>query len=241
MINESHQTSEQYEKAEGGISNEYRLGFIKKVYGILSAQLIFTALFTLGCMQLSDESKAAFFLNPVILVTVITTYICSICALVCCGMHRKVPTNYILLAIFTLCVSFIVASVSCRYNQILVFEAAALTSAVVVGVTVYAYTTKTDFTVCGPIMFIFGMLFVTASILFVCLRGQKGFQQAHFGFAVLGAFLFSFYLLCDTQMILGGKNRRYTISEEDYILAAVILYLDIINLFLEILKALGNR
>ena len=192
-------------------------------------------------MSLDGKTQAEIFLNVPILITVLVTYIVSICALVCCGMHRKVPTNYILLTVFTVCVSYIVASVSCRYDPILVFEAAALTSAVVVGITVYAYTTKTDFTVCGPMMFIMFFVFVTASILFVCFSNTIGFKAANFGLAVLGAFLFSFYLLCDTQMIIGGKNRRYQISEEDYILAAVILYLDIINLFLEILKALGNR
>ena len=115
-------------------------------------------------------------------------------------MHRKVPTNYLLLAIFTFCVSYIVAAVSCRYNPIVVFEAAALTSAVVVGITVYAYTTKTDYTVCGPMMFIVFFLFVTASLIFTVasLTGAVGFKTAHLGFAIIGAFLFSFYLLCDT-------------------------------------------
>ena len=35
---------------------------------------------------------------------------------------------------------------------------------------------------------------------------------------------------------MGGK--RYTIDIDDYIMAAMILYLDIINLFIEILKIL---
>ena len=217
------------------------MGFIKKVYGILSVQLIFTSFFTLCCMSLDGKTQAAIFLNPVLLVGVLVTYISSICALVCCGQHRKVPLNYILLATFTVCVSYIVASISCRYDPLIVIEAAALTAAVVVGVTIYAYTSKTDFTVCGPMMWIFAMVFLTGTILLISFRNTAGFKATNLGFAVLGAFLFSFYLLCDTQMILGGKNRRYQISEEDYILAAVILYLDIINLFLEILKALGNR
>ena len=42
------------------------------------------------------------------------------------------------------------------------------------------------------------------------------------------------YVLVDTQMIAGG-NHRYTVSPEEYIFAALNLYLDIINLFLLIL------
>jgi FtsH-binding integral membrane protein len=41
-------------------------------------------------------------------------------------------------------------------------------------------------------------------------------------------------------MIIGGKNRRYTIEEDSHILAAIALYLDIINLFLYILEILGK-
>jgi FtsH-binding integral membrane protein len=40
---------------------------------------------------------------------------------------------------------------------------------------------------------------------------------------------------------MGGKDRSYECDEDDYILAAVLLYLDIINLFLYILKLLGNK
>ena len=38
-------------------------------------------------------------------------------------------------------------------------------------------------------------------------------------------------------MIMGGKH-RYEFSEDDYILAAIMLYLDIINMFLYILRSL---
>jgi len=55
--------------------------------------------------------------------------------------------------------------------------------------------------------------------------------------AMFGTFLFSFYLVIDTQMIVGGKNKNcHRISEDSYILASVLLYLDIINLFLYILE-----
>ena len=57
--------------------------------------------------------------------------------------------------------------------------------------------------------------------------------------------LYGFYLVYDTQLIMGGKS--YEISMDDYIfgkisliLAAVMLYIDIIQLFLEILKLLNR-
>ena len=53
---------------------------------------------------------------------------------------------------------------------------------------------------------------------------------------------FSFqYLVFDTQLMMGGKH-KYSISPEEYIFAALNLYLDIINLFLFILTIVqGSR
>ena len=48
------------------------------------------------------------------------------------------------------------------------------------------------------------------------------------------------YLVFDTQLMMGGKH-QYSLSPEEYIFAALNLYLDIINLFLFILSLIGNR
>jgi len=50
--------------------------------------------------------------------------------------------------------------------------------------------------------------------------------------AVGGALLFSLFIIFDTQMIMTR------LSAEEYIVATIQLYLDIINLFIEILKIL---
>lgn len=57
-------------------------------------------------------------------------------------------------------------------------------------------------------------------------------------YASLGALLFSFYLVYDTQLMMGGKH-KYALSPEEYIFAALNLYLDIINIFLYILTIIG--
>lgn len=46
------------------------------------------------------------------------------------------------------------------------------------------------------------------------------------------------YLVFDTQMMLGG-NHKYSVSPEEYIFAALSLYVDIVNLFLMILQIVG--
>lgn len=187
-------------------------------------------------MSMERETALKTLFNPIALGTAFGTYIVSICAIVCCGFDKKVPVNYVLLAIFTGSVSWLVGGICLMYNPVIVMEAAGLTAAVVVALTFYAITTKNDFTVFGPILFILGFLLCTAGIMAFFFG-----LDMHLLYCVLGVFIFSFYLVIDTQMIIGGTNKRYTIGVDSYILASVILYLDIINLFLEILKLLGNK
>ena len=49
----------------------------------------------------------------------------------------------------------------------------------------------------------------------------------------LGVLLFGLYLIFDTQLILG--KGRYSLSIDDYILGALVLYVDIIMIFIYLL------
>merc|ERR1712183_835847 len=59
-----------------------------------------------------------------------------------------------------------------------------------------------------------------------------GNEMTDTAMAIGGALLFSLFIIYDTQMIMTR------LSAEEYILATIQLYLDIINLFIEILKIL---
>jgi FtsH-binding integral membrane protein len=51
--------------------------------------------------------------------------------------------------------------------------------------------------------------------------------------------LFGIYLIIDTQLIIGGK--RLELSLDDYVIGALILYMDIIQIFLYLLQMMGRR
>lgn len=67
------------------------------------------------------------------------------------------------------------------------------------------------------------------------------FQSEFFNvlMAIGFACIYSVYLIVDTQLIIGGKNRELTM--DNYVLGAVLLYVDIIQLFIQILKILGKK
>lgn len=55
------------------------------------------------------------------------------------------------------------------------------------------------------------------------------------GYGIVSALIFSGYILVDTQLVM----RHYQVEEE--IAAAISLYLDVINLFLSILRILNSQ
>ena len=165
----------------------------------------------------------------------LVAYFVSFIALVCCRLDKQVPTNYGLLLVFTVCTSWMVAVACKRTEPMIVLEAAVLTLSVTIAITFYAFTTDKDFTVFGPLLHIFGFVFCTAGLLLALFGFHMGLL-----WSVVGVILFSFYLLFDTQMIMGGDKKRYQFDEDSYILASVTLYLDIINIFLYILEILNE-
>ena len=63
-----------------------------------------------------------------------------IIALTCCGnLARQVPTNYVLLLLFTLAEGYLVATVSSYYTAESVVLAVGITAAITLGLTVFAF------------------------------------------------------------------------------------------------------
>lgn len=86
------------------------------------------------------------------------------------------------------------------------------------------------------IYFFLFSLFAGLSVLILGGILQLFIQSSAFEVALslVGAILFSLFLIFDTQMMMT------TLSPEEYILATINLYLDIINLFLYILRILNE-
>lgn len=56
--------------------------------------------------------------------------------------------------------------------------------------------------------------------------------------AILCGIFYNMFLISDTQKVLGNSKR--SLDLDDYILGATIIYLDIIEMFLDILSILGE-
>merc|ERR1712019_111314 len=126
------------------MDKQVRRGFIRKVFGILSVQLLITFAIAASLMS-ADGAKLYVQQNAWPVSVAAVSLFGSLISLACCGdLHRKFPYNYALLGIFTVSESFFVG---------VVIMALCTTALVVAGLTAYAFQTKYDFTTFGGILF----------------------------------------------------------------------------------------
>jgi len=166
-----------------------------------------------------------------------------IISLACCIENARVyPRNMILLSLFTLALGTMLGVMCAFYDAPLVLLATAMTAAVVLTLTAFAKYTTIDFTGMGMYLYVCLIVFILSGFIAgVFFATVDNFQTIQLVYATGGVLLFSCYLVYDTQLIIGGKHAKFQFSVDDYVFAALNLYLDIINLFIYILQLLNQR
>jgi len=214
-----------YNNNVAGAAKHIRMGFLRKVYSLLSMQLGLTTLigavflFTPGVKEVVQGNS--WLLLP--------AFILSFVLLIALHIKRKeTPINFILLAGFTVVQAYTVGVLVTFFDQSVVIQAFFLTAAVVIGLTAFTFQTQRDFSNLGSALFSGLLILILGGMIQVFVGGEL----TDLALAIGGAVLFSFFIIFDTQMIM----KR--VSPEDYIIATIDLYLDIVNLFIEILKIL---
>lgn len=230
------QETSNYEGTENFVFSDktIRLGFVRKVYAILMCQLVVTASF-IATFVYVEKIQGFVQQNPVFFpVTFITMCVMLILMSCCTELRRRTPVNYILLALFTVAESLLLGCIAMKYDPVAVLMAAGVCAAVCLGLTMFAMQTKWDFTVLGGSLFAVLIVLIVFGIIAIIFPSRVMLLL----YSAFGAILFSVYLIYDTQLMLGGKH-KYTISPEEYIFAALNLYVDVINIFLYILAIIG--
>ncbi|EDV94202.1 GH25207, partial [Drosophila grimshawi] len=149
------------------------------------------------------------------------------------SVARTVPINYILLIAFTLFQSIIVSCICIFYSTDKIFYALGITIAVCVGLALFAIFAPCDFTGCGPYLCVLMIVLVLLGLLMFFIK-SKILVWIYVG---LGLLLFSLYLVYDIQLMVGKRRNQY--SEDDYIIAALSIYIDVIHIFIYILTIFG--
>nr|XP_057937836.1 protein lifeguard 1 [Doryrhamphus excisus] len=206
-----------------------RRAFVRKVFSILTLQLVFT--FTVVCVfTFSDVVKKVVQAN-------LWAYISSFCifavvaiTLSCCkSFSRRHPWNIVGLAIITVSLSYVVGTMASYHNTRSVVITMA--STLVISFTIIAFSTQTRYEmgICHGLLLILGvdlLMFGVFSTFYYSYIAEVCYGS-------LGALLYALFLMMDCQMMMGLMGHR--LDPEEYVTAALMIYLDIMLIFIYLL------
>lgn len=240
MIDDVNQPLLDYEKnldedIDKSINQKIRNGFICKVFGIILYQLIITTIVVL--FGLFNETFKYLLLKStaLYLICLIASFVLILLPLCYRNVYSSVPQNYIVLTLFTLCFSYLIAAITCVYSPQNVLAVLFLTILIVGALIIYALKTKEDFTVMGGMLCVFLILLIASSLILILIP----IPFLYLLYDIAGLIIFSFYIVFDVQLLVGDSSNKF--SEDDYILAAMNIYLDVINIFIKLLSLVNRR
>ena len=236
LIDKKDYEYENEQNLDSLINAQLRKGFIAKVYSIFIIQILSTSIFIFFAYYSTSFYTLLYDNILFFLLSITLLILCMVITLCYPEYLRKVPHNYIILAIFTLTESYFVASITCEYTPKSVFIVLILTFTSFVTLTIYAIYTKHDITVFGGVLTCLLVLLIVGSfiLIFVKIKIMQLIMD------IFGVLLFMAYIVYDTQLIVRGDG-KFQFSIDDYILASLNLYLDIINLFIYLLSIFGDK
>lgn len=199
---------------------EERMAFLKKVYGLLSLSLLSAVIGAYFGKALPPGLMMPLFIVEIVLV------------IFAMAVRRKPVWNVVALFAFTTLSGVTLGPVMVIYNAGVIQEALVLTLLIFGGLTFYVMTTKKDFSYLSGFLIV-GLITVIIGGLLNAFLFQS--PMLEFAMAGGGVILFSGFILYDTSNIL----RNYDV--QDYTSATLALYLDVLNLFLMLLRLLGGR
>ena len=200
-----------------------RKGFVIKVYSIVATQILLTALLCVASLNnvggLQDFMRSYSYLS----IVAIVIGVCLICAIACCKVAaRKVPLNYIILFTFTLVWGYMVAGFVIWFKAEAVMICASLTFFMFLGLTLYAIFAKKSLTYCMGIFIVFDVMLFPLILFCIFWPSNFMWNLVYFAFIVLT----SCYIVYDTKLIMKKLN------QDEYIIGALMLYVDLIQLFM---------
>lgn len=149
------------------------------------------------------------------------------------GARTRFPLNIAMVLLFTFAMGVMLAPALYVYNARqpgIIVQAAALTVGAFGILTLYAFVSRRDFSAWGSFLVVGLWVLIGTSLLNMFFYSAA----AELWIASVAILLFSGLLVFDTWRL------RNVFGPDDYVIAAVQIYLDLLNLFMAILRVLGG-
>ncbi|WP_215540467.1 Bax inhibitor-1/YccA family protein [Borreliella bavariensis] len=223
------------EKQEILIKNK----FLAKVFGLMSIGLLISAIFAYATSE-NQAIKAIIFSNPMSFMAIILIQFGLVYAIG--GALNKISSNTAtaLFLLYSALTGVTLSSIFMIYTQGSIVFTFGITAGTFLGMSVYGYTTTTDLTKMGSylIMGLWGIIIASLVNMFFRSSGLN------FLISILGVIIFTGLTAYDVQNIAKIDKMLQDdteIKNRMAVVASLKLYLDFINLFLYLLRFLGQR
>uniref|UniRef100_A0A668AXH4 Si:ch211-284o19.8 n=1 Tax=Myripristis murdjan TaxID=586833 RepID=A0A668AXH4_9TELE len=200
-----------------------RRAFIRKVFCIVTLMLLFT--FTVVCVfTFSQVVRKAVQRNIWVYVSSVIVFLVVFLSLsLCKTLSRRHPWNIVAM-------SYMVGTIASYHDTAaVVFTMGATLHREFITISVFCLQNRYDFTICSGLL----VVLVVDLLMFAIFSSFYYYRMLDIVYGCLGALLFALFLMIDVQLLTGSMS--YRTSPEDYVSAALTIYLDIVFIFLYLL------
>lgn len=225
------------------LERDSRLGFVRKVYAILSAQL-FVTFGTVLYFSTHKSQVIPLILSPggkaAAMASMVAAFFCPLLFQMRPSLQEKKPTNFILLSVFTLAESLLVGMISLMYSTSSVLLVLGQTAVATLALSIYAFqpNPRFDMNQFGNMLYSALMCMISLGFLRFLNISFEGLELVYSG---LCAILFSGFIVFDTKRLVSGDHPQYQLKRSQYIMGSMALYMDIVGLFLHLLRIFGEE
>jgi len=224
---------------ENPYQREEATGFMYKIYGWMSFALAITALVAFYIHKtpvLSSYFKGSFW----VLILLIILQFALVIAISAFILRMSYATAILLFMLYAISVGITFSFIFEVYTTASIYATFLVTALMFLVTCLYGYFTKADLTSWGSFGFMALIGIIIASFVNIFLKSTM------FGFimSIIGVFVFVLLTAYDTQKLKELGSRLVSAPEmkkKITILGALTLYLDFINLFLFLLRLMGQQ
>jgi uncharacterized protein len=160
-------------------------------------------------------------------------------------IERLQPTTALgLFMLYAALLGMFLSSIFLQYTGASITRVFFISAASFGALSLYGYTTQRDLSAFGSFLMI-GLVGLVLAVLVEIVLGAFGIRSSMFSFiiSVVGVLVFAGLTAWDTQKIkeMYDANEDGTLTARKAVMGALTLYLDFINLFLFLLRLIGDR
>jgi FtsH-binding integral membrane protein len=213
-----------------------RRKFIQKTLALF----LFSILSTLvSCLYFNNNNHAKIFIQSktgqsLSIISTITILMIIIITIFCDKLLRKSDLKYLIYLLFTFCFSWLTGLSILYVKSEIIFSSILITSGITTSLIIYSSISTIDYTHYYQYYFTGIVAIILTGIINIFFRNSLLNLLIIFS----GCLMFSFMIIYDMQMIISQKHIKYKFYLDDYVLAALCLYIDTVNFFIYIVQFL---